>query len=65
MNPTIANLVAQEHVNDLIRQAQSRRRYVEARPRRRIRFILPRLLARTARRSGLTVAANPSNSPQR
>jgi hypothetical protein len=50
MNPTIANLVAQQHINDLIQDAQRRRRYIKARRPRRIKLARPRLLARRARR---------------
>jgi hypothetical protein len=60
MNPTIASLLVQEHVNDLIREAQHRRRYVEVRRRRRTSLIPPRLSARPAPRYDLTVA--PTNT---
>lgn len=32
MNPTTANLIVQDHINNLIREAQHRRRHVEVRP---------------------------------
>ena len=48
---TFTDLVAQEHVNDLMRDAERRRRVAAARCPRRIRFSIPRVFARLAART--------------
>ena len=45
---TVTYLVAQEHVNDLMRDAERCRRVAEAGGPRRIRFSIPRVFARRA-----------------
>jgi hypothetical protein len=51
MSTTITSLTAQEHINDLLRDAQHARRHVEDRPRRPTRSATPRLLARLVHRT--------------
>jgi hypothetical protein len=46
MTGTLAYLAAQEHVNDLIREAERSRQQADVRPRRRIALALPRLVTR-------------------
>jgi hypothetical protein len=43
---TLAYLAAQEHVNDLIREAERSRQQAEVRPGRRIALTLPRFVTR-------------------
>ena len=45
---TLTYLAAQEHINDLMRDAERRRRVVEARAPRRVRLSIPRVFARRA-----------------
>jgi hypothetical protein len=42
----LTDIVAQEHINDLMRDAERGRRAAEARPRRHLRFSIPRVIAR-------------------
>jgi hypothetical protein len=51
MSTTITRLAAQEHINDLLREAHDARRRAEVRRPRRIRFAAPRLLTPGARRT--------------
>jgi hypothetical protein len=44
-------IVAQEHINDLRRQAERHRRVVEVRAPQRVRLSIPRALARRATRT--------------
>lgn len=43
---SLTYLAAQEHVNDLLREAESSRRAAESRPTRRVKISLPRLFRR-------------------
>ncbi len=51
MTGPIIQLAAQEHINDLIREAQRGRPVTEVRARRRVRLSLPRLIARWKHRA--------------
>jgi hypothetical protein len=51
MTTTITSLTAEQHINDLLRDAQHARRPVEHRPQRPTRFATPRLLARLVHRT--------------
>lgn len=51
MSATITYLVAQQNINDLLREAQHPRRHVEVRSRRPIKFAIPRPLARLVHRT--------------
>jgi hypothetical protein len=42
----ITDVVAREHINDLVRDADRRRRAAEARPPRHLRLSIPRVIAR-------------------
>jgi len=44
-------IAVQEHINDLMRDAERRRRATEARPPRRVRLSIPRLSTRSAART--------------
>jgi hypothetical protein len=46
MRGSVAYLAAQEHVNDLIREAERDRQQAEIRPRSRIALTLPRFAIR-------------------
>jgi hypothetical protein len=46
MRGTVAYLAAQEHVNDLIRDAELARRHAEVRSRSRVALTLPSFAAR-------------------
>ena len=48
---TLAYVAAQEHINDLMRDAERRRRVAQARAPRRIRLSIPRLFARRVART--------------
>jgi hypothetical protein len=48
---TLTYLAAQEYINDLMRDAERRRRVAEARAPRRVRLSIPRLFARRVART--------------
>jgi hypothetical protein len=50
MSTSLTYLAAQQHINDLLHEAD-RRRQVEDRPRRPVRLAAPRLLARLVHRT--------------
>jgi hypothetical protein len=60
MHGTITSMVAREHVNDLLREAEQRRLGAEVRRPRRLRFTMPRLLGRLA--TGRIVAQRPNRN---
>jgi hypothetical protein len=59
MRGTVAYLAAQEHVNELIREAEHTRGQAEFTPRRRIALSLPRFSIRRAPR---TYRPDPANT---
>jgi hypothetical protein len=50
---TLTYLIAQEHINDLMRDAERRRRVAEVRPLGRLRLSFPRVFARRAARTAV------------
>ena len=62
MKSTVAYLAAQEHVNDLIREASRNPSDAEIRPRRPIVLTLPRLLTRRLRSVYRPDAANAARA---
>jgi hypothetical protein len=46
MTPALTHLVAREHINDLLREADRSRRAAQVAASRRLRLPLPHLLAR-------------------
>jgi hypothetical protein len=62
MRGTVAHLAAQEHVNDLVREAERQRQQAQVRPRSSIALALPRFAAARLRRSYRVDAGNPSRA---